>query len=687
MKKLFVILTLSLYTAGWTDNPIVQTNFTPDPAALVYNDTLFVYTGHDEDEIENGFFTMYDWRVYSTTDMVNYTDHGSPLSWDTFSWGNAKAWAAQAIYRDGKFFWYVTVGLPGSNQPAIGVAVSDTPTGPFEDAIGGPLVSQSWDDIDPTVFIDDDGQAYMYWGNPRLYYVRLNEDMISYSGDIETIEMTTESFGSRSGDEERETTYEEGPWFFKRGQLYYMVFAAGPLPETIGYSTSPGPTGPWTYRGKIMSQTNTGSFTNHPAIVEYKGKGYFFYHTGRLPDGGGYHRSTAVESFDFLPDGGIPEITMSTEGPDPIATLNPYNRVEAETMSWSQGLKVNSSLAGDIYISEIDEGDYIKISEVNFTESGAKNFILNYASSLAGGSIDLHLDSQSGPIIGSFPIENTGGLSSWTVDSTEVNSVAGIHNLFLVFRGSGYQIDYWTFSQGIVVPAARDSIFNGDFSQESTGWQLNVWDGAANGSVEEGEYRLDITEVSTTQHDIQLIQNGIILQQGQSYELSFDAWAESDRQIEVNVEQDISPWQTYLSSEQSFNLSSTKQTFRLPFTMTEATDSNSRVSLNVGLSTSNVFFDNIQIQEIEGPVSDWKTKGIRSFQWQKTHNGTQLSLQNSLGELVQFQVLDFQGRVLATGQSMQTVITIDFSSFPEGVYVVQTRFRNLNSTTIFPTLH
>jgi beta-xylosidase len=120
------------------------------------------------------------------------------------------------------------------------VAVADSPIGPFQDALGRPLITSDCGDIDPSVFIDDDGQAYLYWGNPNLCYVRLNEDMTSYQGDVVRVPLTTESFGTRSTTD-RPTTCEEGPWFYKREGRYYLVFAAGPISEHIGYSTSPSP--------------------------------------------------------------------------------------------------------------------------------------------------------------------------------------------------------------------------------------------------------------------------------------------------------------------------------------------------------------------------------------------------------------------------------------------------------------
>jgi beta-xylosidase len=160
---------------------------------MVYDGRLYVYTGHDEDTLVNGFFTMNDWRVYSSTDMVNWTDHGSPLSYKNFSWSSGDAWAGQVIYRNGKFYYYVSTNLNGGK--VLGVAVSDSPTGPFKDPLGKPLLASDCGTIDPTVFIDDDGQAYLYWGNPNLCYVKLKADMISYQGSVVHVPMTTASFG------------------------------------------------------------------------------------------------------------------------------------------------------------------------------------------------------------------------------------------------------------------------------------------------------------------------------------------------------------------------------------------------------------------------------------------------------------------------------------------------------------
>lgn len=287
-------------------NPIITSMYTADPAPMVDGDTLYLYTTHDEDELKNNFYTMYDWHCFSTKDMVNWTHHGKVFSLDDISWADDRAWAPQAIKRNGKYYLYCPVHKI-NNGMAIAVGVSDSPTGPFKD-IGHPLVDEGdWNDIDPTVFIDDDGQAYLYFGNPELRYVLLNEDMISYNKEVGVVKipMTPESFGK--GGHRTGTTYTEGPWLYKRNGIYYMFYAAfrpNMRQEHLAYSTSKSPTGPWVYGGILMDEKG-GTFTNHPGIVDFKGHTYLFYHTGELPGGGPFHRSVCVAEFKFNEDGSI----------------------------------------------------------------------------------------------------------------------------------------------------------------------------------------------------------------------------------------------------------------------------------------------------------------------------------------------------------------------------------------------
>jgi MYXO-CTERM domain-containing protein len=432
----------SLFPArAFADNPIVQTIYTADPAPMVYDGKVYLYTGHDEDKLVNNFFTMNDWRVYSSADMVNWTDHGSPLSYKSFTWSSGDAWAGQVVPRNGKFYFYVPTNLNGGK--VLGVAVSDSPTGPFKDALGKPLLTSDCGTIDPTVFIDDDGQAYLYWGNPNLCYVKLNADMTSYQGSVVHIPMTTASFGVRSKTD-RPTTYEEGPWFYKRASHYYMVFAAGPISEHIGYAMSTSPTGPWTYGGVVMP-TQGASFTNHPGVIDYKGKSYFFYHNGALPDGGGFHRSVAVEEFTYGADGKIPQIKMTTAGPAAVATLNPYDLNEAETIAWESGIETEVCSKGGMDVTAISSGDYIKVENVDFG-TGATSFTARVAATAAGGSIQIRLGSQTGTLVGTCNVAATGGTQTWANTTCTVNGATGIKDLFFVFSGSTFNFDNWKFT-------------------------------------------------------------------------------------------------------------------------------------------------------------------------------------------------------------------------------------------------
>lgn len=476
MKYIFTFLLTVLATSSIAQNPIVQTCFTTDPAPFVHNDTLYVYTGHDEDNAD--FFWMQEWRAYRTTDMVNWTDCGSPLALETFKWANDRAWAAQVCERNGKFYWYICAVSKLTNTMAIGVAVADSPTGPFKDALGKPLCEGSWDYIDPTVLIDDDGKAYLYWGNPELYYVELNPDMISMRGIVRHFDMDEQSFGGpsmharhRMAEQQKanaawkepqyKDVYTEGPWISKRGSTYYMLYAAGGVPEHIAYSTASHPLGPWTYKGIIMPQSNsdkakgkvgTDSFTNHCGIINFRGHDYFFYHTGHLPGGGGFGRSVAVEEFKYNPDGSIPTIHPTLEGiTQPLGTLNPYERQEAETMAFSRGLHTEQNEQVGVYVTDIHNGDYLKLREVDFGKVSPTTFEASLATGLRGGFIEVHLDSLQGKKIAELHQEATGGWENWqTTHAFVTEKVTGVHDVYFTFVGRKgpklFNFDWWRFT-------------------------------------------------------------------------------------------------------------------------------------------------------------------------------------------------------------------------------------------------
>lgn len=444
-----VLISLAMLPLGLNaQNPIVQTNYTADPAPMVHNGTVYLYTSHDEDTTIKNFFTMNDWRCYSSTDMVNWTDHGAILSYKVFEWSRGDAWAGQCIYRNGKFYYYLPVNQKNGGN-AIGVAVSDSPTGPFKDAIGKPLLS-GYGYIDPTVFIDDNGQAYLYWGNPNLWHVKLNEDMISYNQESGIVkeDLKDENFGYRAKKiDNRTASYEEGPWLFKRKSKYYLLYPAGGVPEHLAYSSSTSATGPWVYGDTIMHVIKEGgAFTNHPGYIEFKGKSYLFYHNAALPGGGGFKRSVCIEPFTFNADGSIPLITPTKEGViESAGNLNPFVRVEAETIAWEEGIETAKDEKVGIYVTDINNDEYIKVRSVDFGK-GAKRFEASIASVFQDGKIEMHIDGRNGSLLGTLEVKNTDSDQTWKTLSCKVNKVKGVHDLYFVFKGGEgnlFYFDWW----------------------------------------------------------------------------------------------------------------------------------------------------------------------------------------------------------------------------------------------------
>ena len=416
--------------------PIIQTKYTADPAPMVYNDTVFLYTTHDEDDAEG--FKMQDWLLYTSTDMVNWTDHGVVASLKSFDWVKRDngAWAEQVVERNGKFYMYCPIHGNG-----IGVLVSDSPYGPFKDPLGKPLVWQKehWDDIDPTVFIDEDGQAYMYWGNPNCYYVKLNEDMISYSGDIVKLKETPEH-------------YQEGPWFYKRNGHYYLAFASTCCPEGIGYAMSDSPTGPWKTKGYIMRPTER-TRGNHPGIMDYKGKSYVFglnYDLLKLETNTHYERrSVSVAEMHYNEDGTIQEVPYWADTKlEQIGTFNPFRKVEAETMAWGYGLKTTPNADKSLSVVDVNNGEYICVRGVDFGKNKARRFEVS-ALPLEGGNLKIRLDAPDGKIVGNVNIPQGNETSKYELYSCEVNAVSGIRDLYLSFEGENnkdlFELDYWKF--------------------------------------------------------------------------------------------------------------------------------------------------------------------------------------------------------------------------------------------------
>lgn len=332
------------------DNPIIRydtadpTNqvgdiiYTADPAVMVIGDTVYLYSTRDEQALEVNDYRMYEYRLWTSSDMLNWQNKGAVLRYSDFAWarGNEKtgnAYAHHVIQRKdaagkARYFFYAAVEGGQTNGEfgfAIGVAVSDNPAGPFVDPRGMPMIlledtakykDHSWRNIDPAVFIDDDGRAYLYWGNKQLWWVELDSNLIQLKGESFTLDADGKMQNRDASQVQIHTVdslpnFEEAPYVSKHNGIYYLLYAAG-FPESIAYATSSSATGPWQYRGIIMPPL-PGTTTIHPALFDFNGHTYLAYHNADLPGGGNYRRSVAVDRVYFNADGSIKPIVRTAK--------------------------------------------------------------------------------------------------------------------------------------------------------------------------------------------------------------------------------------------------------------------------------------------------------------------------------------------------------------------------------------
>ncbi|WP_245697397.1 glycoside hydrolase family 43 protein [Paenibacillus oryzae] len=463
-------------------NPVVAHKFGADPYTLVFDGRVYLYNTYDVFEYDaagnvkdNSYSSINRLSVISSDDLVNWTDHGyinvagreGAAKWATQSW--APAAAHKVIDGKDQFFLYFA-----NNASHIGVLVGDSPVGPFRDPIGKPLISReatpgvkdvTWL-FDPAVLMDDDGKAYIYFGGglpegqaamPNTARVmELGEDMISVVGEAQVI---------------------PAPFMFedsginKVNGLYYYTYCTNfiqeartedsPPPGEIAYMVSESPMGPWTYKGTILK--NPGHFfgvggNNHHAIFSFNDSYYIAYHAQTLSKAMGHpqgYRSTHLNEVVFEENGDIREIEANFAGVAQVGTFDPYALNDAATVGWSAGIATelveaaSESKGPSVVVTDIHNGDWLALSNVDFGQ-GAASFAITAAVE-EGGIIELRLDSPEGEKIGQLAVSSSENGAGWQELSTEVKGAAGVHHLYLVFKGkeeaSLFKLESWQFSR------------------------------------------------------------------------------------------------------------------------------------------------------------------------------------------------------------------------------------------------
>lgn len=284
-------------------NPIIRHKYTADPTTIVHDGVVYLYTGHDEAPPGTHDYVMNEWLCFSSRDLATWTEHPVPLRAADFAWSSGRAYASKVVEHDGAFLWFVSVADTAGDS-AIAVAAAASPTGPFHDLLGGPLVTKAdlpvganaKANLDPTVIVDDGG-AHLVWGNQTCYAAPLATDLRSLAGPITTLDVPG---------------FEEGAHLHHRDGWYYLSYGYG-MPERVAYMMSRSVEGPWTFAG-LLNEVAGNCATNRPCTLELGAEWYFVYHNGALPGGDSHHRSVCIDRLDYNADGTMQRVRMTSEG-------------------------------------------------------------------------------------------------------------------------------------------------------------------------------------------------------------------------------------------------------------------------------------------------------------------------------------------------------------------------------------
>jgi hypothetical protein len=431
---------LCLFLSAWAlllaghahaQNPFITNQFTADPTARVFNDRVYVYPSHDikcgPGRGKIGWFCMEDYHVFSSANLTDWTDHGVIVTQNKVPWVQPESynmWAPDCIYRNGKYYFYFPATPKDTSEVrkfTIGVAVADKPTGPF---VPQPLPIKGVRGIDPNVFIDKDGQAYLYWSEGNIYGAKLKENMLELASEPKILgELPTKGL-------------KEGPFLFERKGTYYLTYPhVENKTERLEYATSTSPLGPFKFAGVIMDESPTGCWTNHHSLLEFKNQWYLFYHHNDLSPNFDKNRSIRMDSLFFEPNGTIRKVRPTLRGvgltdAKQKIQLDRYSHISKmgatvaflDTANTFQGWKtVFTGNSGWVQYNSVLLGKQLKTVTVR-------------AASTAGGKVQIRLNNAAGPVVADVTIPKGTG---WKEVKAPVQAyTAGTHHLVVSSKTS-----------------------------------------------------------------------------------------------------------------------------------------------------------------------------------------------------------------------------------------------------------
>ena len=435
-NRLFALLAGLGFVVGiQAQNPIITGQFTADPTARVFEGKLYLYPSHDiPSPIERlkEWFCMADYHVFSSENLVDWTDYGMILSQENVPWVDSESysmWAPDCVYKDGKYYFYFPASPKGKKGFNVGVAIADKPYGPFKPL---PEPIKGVGGIDPCVLLDTDGQAYLYWSGRGLNVAKLKDNMTELASEPVLVADVEDGF-------------KEGPFAFKHNGKYYLTYPwVKDKTECLAYAMSDNPMGPFEYKGIIMEQSPTGCWTNHHSLVEYKGQWYLFYHHNDYSPEFDKNRSVRADSLTFNPDGTIQLVTPTLRGvgitdAGKAIQLDRYSAISQEGASIDYINQANKFDGWKVLFNRKDA--WVSYNRVDFGNQEWQKVDARVLSS-AGGTLGVYANEKM-----IAEIEVPASVSEWKTLSVPVEvAQAGIQDLRVsLVKGNDVQLDWIRF--------------------------------------------------------------------------------------------------------------------------------------------------------------------------------------------------------------------------------------------------
>jgi len=444
-KSIVFILTCILlyaYNLSIAQNPLIRDQFSADPTARVFGDKVYLFPSHDilaePGKGRVGWFCMEDYHVFSSSNLTDWTDHGIIVTQNKVPWvrpNSYSMWAPDCIKRNGKYYFY----FPTSPQDSsfgrgftVGVAIADKPEGPY---IPQEMPVKGVRGIDPNVFIDKDGQAYLYWSQGNIFGAKLKENMLELDSEVKIL------------GELPKTGLKEGPFVFERNGIYYLTYPhVENKIERLEYAISNNPLGPFKVTGVIMDESPTGCWTNHHSLVQFKNQWYLFYHDRDYSPNFDKARSVRADSLFFNADGTIKQVVRTLRGIG-IADASKELQIDRYSAKSDDGITIdyldtnNRFLGWKTIFSKTNA--WIQYNTVDF---GTKKFnaVNVKAQSGSGGVLQVRLNNPQGPVVAEISIPAGG---KWATVKAPVSGLKpGIQNIVLAMKnGSEVETDWINF--------------------------------------------------------------------------------------------------------------------------------------------------------------------------------------------------------------------------------------------------